>query len=171
MSRLVIARFDEEERALAAWRALRERWPAELHSGAPIAGMHEAERRLQGRVNLAAGLAAVLGGAIALLVQWWTSARGYPIAIGGRGIGWPAFVPATIGVAMLWCGVGATIAFLRGARLPRLHQPIFEAESYARLAAGEVLLVLEPGDEGAEALAAELRGHRPDGVEILGDAD
>jgi len=81
-------------------------------------------------IALAAGIA---GAAVQYGSQYWMNAVDYPLNVGGRPLhSWPAYVPATVIVAILWAGAATMLALLLILRLPRLHHPVFEAPGFAR---------------------------------------
>lgn len=169
MSRLVIARFTEDQPALAAWKELRRDHDAELHSAAPIQGIIEAHEVEPRRIAQTAGIVALLGTASAVLTQWWAG-HAYPMMIGGRSSDWPGHIPAVIAIVMLWSALGGFGAFLWMARLPRLHDRFFSARNQSAIAEGAVLLAVRTGDEEAEAVAQRLRRMAaPQAVECIED--
>jgi hypothetical protein len=57
----------------------------------------------------------------------------YPLNVGGRPLdSWPAFIPSTLIVAILWAGAATLIGLLLVLRLPRLHHPVFAVHGFER---------------------------------------
>jgi hypothetical protein len=78
-------------------------------------------------------VAALIGGGIQYGAQYWMNAVDYPLNVGGRPLdSWPAFIPATLIVAILWAGAATLISLLMILRLPRLHHPVFEVHGFNR---------------------------------------
>jgi hypothetical protein len=81
-------------------------------------------------IALVAGLT---GAAAQYGSQYWMNVVDYPLNIGGRPLhSWPAFVPATLIVAILWAGLATLLGLLLVLRLPRLHHPVFAVHGFER---------------------------------------
>ncbi len=89
--------------------------------------------------------------------QYWMNAVDYPLNVGGRPLhSWPAFIPATIIVAILWAGAATILALLFSLRLPRLHHPVFAVPGFERASEDRFFLLIacedplfEPGRASA----------------------
>ena len=58
-------------------------------------------------------LCGLLGGCLAYSMMWYTSVVGYPMNIGGRPFhSWPAFVPITFELTILFAALGTAIGML-----------------------------------------------------------
>lgn len=90
---------------------------------------------------------AVFGAGWGYWIQYWDEALNYPINVGGRPYNsWPAFVVSTFEF-MLLCAVAAGLfAMLVGARLPRLHHPIFEAKAFDRASRDRFVICVRASD-------------------------
>jgi hypothetical protein len=81
-------------------------------------------------IALVAGLA---GAAVQYGSQYWMNAVDYPLNVGGRPLhSWPAFIPASLIVAILWAGLATLLGLLLILRLPRLHHPVFAMHGFER---------------------------------------
>jgi hypothetical protein len=80
-------------------------------------------------VTLAAGL---LGIATAFGMQWYSSVVQTPLNVGGRPLNsWPAFIPPTFVLLILFAALGAFIFFFISQRLPWPSHPLFFTQSYS----------------------------------------
>ena len=80
-----------------------------------------------------ASVAGLIGACIQYGSQYWMNVVDYPLNVGGRPLdSWPAFIPATLIVAILWAGAATLISLLMILRLPRLHHPVFEVHGFNR---------------------------------------
>lgn len=91
--------------------------------------------------------AALTGAVIQYGSQYWMNAVDYPLNVGGRPLdSWPAFVPATLIVAILWGGAATLIGLLLILRLPRLHHPVFAVHGFERASADRFFLCILSDD-------------------------
>jgi hypothetical protein len=103
-------------------------------------------------IALVAGL---VGGCIQYGAQYWMNAVDYPLNVGGRPLdSWPAFIPATVIVAILWAGAATLISLLMILRLPRLHHPVFEVPDFNRASEDRFFLCILSEDPLFEEKAA-----------------
>jgi hypothetical protein len=78
-------------------------------------------------------IAGLTGAAVQYGSQYWMNAVDYPLNVGGRPLhSWPAFIPATLIVAILWAGLATLLGLLLVLRLPRLHHPVFAVHGFER---------------------------------------
>ncbi len=118
--RVFLASFAHEQHLLGAVEAVRKRnWDiVDIYSPYPVHGL---EAQLGWRRSLLP-VACFLGGAagviLALWFQFWSTARNWPIDVGGRP--WnslPAFVPVTFECMVLFAGFAVVSAFFIRCRL------------------------------------------------------
>ncbi|MDF2811242.1 MAG: hypothetical protein K0S56_2273 [Microvirga sp.] len=77
--------------------------------------------------------AGMTGAILQYVSQYWMNAVDYPLNIGGRPLhSWPAFIPSTLIVTVLWAGVATLLGLLLILRLPRLHHPVFDVPGFER---------------------------------------
>ena len=58
-----------------------------------------------------------------------------------------AFMPAALEMMMLGAALGAVIAFLFAARLPRFHHPLFDVEEFSRVTDDRYFLLIDSRGE------------------------
>jgi len=98
-----------------------------------------------GYIALVAGLSAV---AVAKLTQWWMSSADYPLNIGGKPLfSWPAFVPVTFELMVLFASV-ATVAGMLAVlnRLPRYGSGLLRSRLMPELTCDHFGLVVDGRD-------------------------
>ena len=118
---------------------------------------------------LAAG-ASIVGAVIFYALQYWMNVVDYPINVGGRPLhSWPAFVPATIIVAIFWGAAAALIGMLIINGLPRLHHPVFAAPGFERATQDRFFLLISSDDPRFDRrkTAALLERFHPESVSEL----
>lgn len=90
----------------------------------------EPKRSPIGWIAAAAGLA---GGVGAFVLQWWINSVDYPLDIGGKpDFSWPAFIPITFEMAVLFAAAAALIGTLVLCGLPKLYHPVFDIPGFER---------------------------------------
>ncbi len=118
--RLILASFAQEEDLLAAVRAVQDRgWDiVDVYTPYAVHGLEEVLGWPRSRLPVACFLCGAAGVALALWFQFWTTARDWPLNVGGRP--WnslPAFVPVTFESMVLLAGFGLVFAWLFRCRL------------------------------------------------------
>lgn len=99
---------------------------------------------LVSRIVLGAGITGALTG---FFGQWWVAAVAYPVNIGGRPtFSWPAFVPVTFEVTVLFSAFTAVIAMLALNRLPQPYHPVFNVPGFERATVDRYFLLIEAED-------------------------
>ena len=113
----------------------------------PIHGMEEALGIPDSRVGKIAIFFSVTGTAIAILMQWWTGAVGYPLVIGGK----PFFafepsIPIIFELTVLFSAFSsvAIMFFLNG--MPRFNHPLFGSTLMERVGDDKFVLLVERAD-------------------------
>jgi Alternative complex III, ActD subunit len=145
--------FDNPETLKSAARHLKRAGfrAVEAYSPYPIDGLDEI-LRLSRRPRFVPVLilgAAVLAACWGYFIQWWDEALDYPINVGGRPFNsWPAFIVGTFQFTMLVTIAASTLLLLLACRLPRLYQPIFNADAFGRASLDRFVLCVEASDPG-----------------------
>lgn len=129
----LMAEFASADRLLEAARRARESGHVrvEAYSPFPIEGLDEAIGFAGSRVPLATLIGGFLGGAGGFFLQWYAAVIDYPINIGGRPPNsWPAFIPVTFEMTVLFAALTAVVSMLVANGLPRLRHPVFDAKDF-----------------------------------------
>ena len=121
------ASFADPEQLLHAVKHLRSAGHRVLdtYTPFPVHGMDEAMGLRPSRLPRACLAFAVLGLALAVGLQIWTSAVDYPLITGGKPLlAIPAFIPVAFELTVLLAGLGVVASFFLVARMrPRLRIP------------------------------------------------
>src|SRR5438874_9717106 len=152
--RALMAEFATAAEAALALRHLRARGYQGLETYSPFPITDEdAEAKGGWRpLGVAAFAAGALGTLLGYAVQWYANARAYALNAGGRPAhALTAFVPATVETAMLFAALATLAAWLVGARLPRLWQPLFEVDGFERASVDRFWVAVDLADPAAPA--------------------
>lgn len=130
----LIARFTTPEQLLAARSAARREGyrRVEAFSPFPVEGLDEIAGRRSLLLPLLALAGALAGGGLMYVAQVYMNAIDYPLNVGGRPLhSWPAFLPATVLLAILTAALAVVLGMFALNRLPRFHHPMFNAPDFA----------------------------------------
>jgi hypothetical protein len=94
----------------------------------------------------------VLGALTAQVMEYYVAAYEYPINVGGRPLNsWPAFIPITFELTVLFASLAAFLGMLWLAGLPLLHHPVFNLPNFARASNDRFFLIIEGRDSALES--------------------
>ena len=87
------------------------------------------------------------GAALGFVLQWWVHARAYPLVISGKPFfSWPAFIPITFELGVLFGALGAVFGMLGLNRLPMHHHPLFQSKVFERVTDDAFFISIESWD-------------------------
>ena len=119
----------------------------EAYSPYPIEGMDRALGGPRTRLPLWMLAGGVGAGAFTYWLEWYSAVVSYPINVGGRPtFSWPAFIPPAVEMAILWAVLLGAAALLFGARLPRVHHPLFASREFERATSDRFFLLVRGDD-------------------------
>ena len=144
-----LARFEGVKELYHACEQVRDagytRWDA--HSPFPIHGLDRAMGLRASRlpwIVLVMGLGGAAGG---MLMQWWIAAVAYPLVISGKPLfSWPAFVPVTFELGVLFGALGAVLGIFGLSQLPMLWHPLFRSRQFERVTDDGFFISVESWD-------------------------
>lgn len=118
--RLFMSVHEREEDILGMARAARQVGLKIVDIYAPYAvhGLDKAAGFRASRIPIICFLLGLFGAGFKVWFEFWTTASSWPIDVGGKPYNsWPAFVPVTFEVMVLFAGVGTVVALFIAARL------------------------------------------------------
>jgi hypothetical protein len=121
------------------------RWDA--HTPFPVHGLERAmglRRSPLPWIVLGAGLT---GAALGFGLQWWVHADAYPLVISGKPyFAWPAMIPITFELGVLFAAFGAVLGMLGLNRLPMHYHPLFKSKIFERVSDDSFFISIESWD-------------------------
>lgn len=150
----LLAEFDSPAALLRAAERVRDAgftsW--DTHSPFPVHGLERAMGLKRSMVPIGVLVLGLGGAAVGMGLQWWVSARAYPLVVSGKPFfSWPAFVPIMFECGVLGGATGALLGFLGLSRLPRHHHPLFNSRSFERVTDDRFFLSIEAADPRFDA--------------------
>ncbi|MGE3507676.1 MAG: DUF3341 domain-containing protein [Vicinamibacterales bacterium] len=145
----VLAEFGTPRDLYRACEGVRDagftRWDA--HTPFPVHGLERAmglRRSPLPWIVLAMGLS---GAALGFSLQWWVHGAAYPLVISGKPyLAWPAYIPVTFEVGVLFAALGAVGGMLGLNRLPMHHHPLFRSKIFERVTDDAFFISIESWD-------------------------
>ena len=145
----IMAEFREPEQLVAAARAAYKAGYRKMDAYSPYAveGVAEAIGFHKTRVPLVVLLGGICGAVIAYVMQWYSAVIHYRLNVGGRPPhSWPAFIPITFELTVLFAAIAAVIGMLAMNGLPKPYHPVFNAPEFKLASQTRFFLCIEADD-------------------------
>ncbi len=162
----LMAEFDNSDDLLSAAEGAHSAGYRQMdaYSPMPIHGLAGALGFRKSKLPLLVLLGGITGAVCGYGLQYYTSVIDYPINIGGRPLhSWPAFIPVTFELTILFAAFAAVFGMLALNGLPMPYHPVFNLESFKRATRDRFFLCIETKDEqfDLEETRAFLLGRKP----------
>ena len=119
----------------------------DAYSPFPIEELHEAIHAHRTAVPLLVLLGGIVGGLSGYGLEYWVSAVAYPLNVGGRPYhSWPAFIPITFEMTVLFASLTAFFGMMALNRLPKPYHPVFNVPHFAHASRNKFFLCIEARD-------------------------
>ena len=119
----------------------------EAYTPLPVEGLAEALDQKDHPVALLTLLAGMIGGLTGFGMCWYANVINFQLNIGGRPHNsWPAWIPITFELTVLFAALTAAIGMLALSGLPRLNHPMFDAPGFERASRDRFFLCIEATD-------------------------
>ncbi len=121
------------------------RWDA--HTPFPVHGLDRRDGAPAVPLPWIVLVMALTGAALGFGLQWWVHASAYPLVISGKPyFSWPAFIPITFEVAVLFAALGAVFGMLGLNRLPMHYHPLFQSKVFEQVTDDAFFISIESWD-------------------------
>jgi hypothetical protein len=149
----LLAEFDSTDDLLEAARKTRAAGYEHIDALAPFAvhGLDEALDLPPNRVPLIFLVGGIIGGLGGFLMQVYAAVFSYPINVGGRPLySWPAFIPITYELTILFGGLCGAFGMLALNGLPTPYHPLFNCPRFDLASQSRFFLLIESKDKNFE---------------------
>jgi hypothetical protein len=128
------------------------RWDA--HTPFPVHGLDRAMGLRRSTLPWIVLVMGLTGASLGFLLQWWVHSRAYPLVISGKPyVAWPAYIPITFEVGVLFAAFGAVFGMLGLNRLPMHYHPLFRSKVFERASDDAFFISIESWDPRFDASA------------------
>ncbi len=150
----LMARFDSPEALMeAAEKAHAAGYRRmDAFSPMPIEGLAEAVGFRHTALPLVVLCGGILGGLTGFFLQYYGSVLGYPLNVAGKPLNsWPAFIPITFELTVLFAAITCVFGMLAMNGLPTPYHPVFNVPNFDRASRDQFFLCIKARDAQFEA--------------------
>jgi hypothetical protein len=145
----LLAEFASAEAVVEAARRTRNAGYTRIDALTPFSvhGLDEALDLPPTRVPLIFFIGGIVGGLTGFLMQVYAHVFSYPINVGGRPLySWPAFIPITFELTILFAGLSGAFGMLYLNGFPKPYHPLFNAPKFDLASQNRFFLLIKSKD-------------------------
>ena len=145
----VMAEFDDPQSLVDAAHAVREAGFTnfDAYTPFPVEGLAEAIGFHKNRLPMIVLTAGLIGAVAGFGMQYYAAVIHYPLNIGGKPLNsWPAFIPITFEVTILFAALAAVLGMLALNGLPEPYHPVWNVGRFAFASRDQFFLCIESRD-------------------------
>lgn len=150
----IIAEFDDPQSLVDAAAHAREEGYTRMdaYTPFPVEGLNEAIGFHHTRLPLLVLAGGIIGALAGFGMQYYAAVIDYPLNIGGKPLNsWPAFIPITFEVTILFAAFTAVLGMLGLNGLPQPYHPVFNVSRFAFASRDQFFLCIESRDPKFDA--------------------
>jgi hypothetical protein len=172
----IMAEFDAPEKILAAAERARDAGYRKMDAFTPFP-MEELTDALgvkHSKLSLFVLCCGIAGALTGFFLAYGISVIEYPLNIGGRPLNsWPAWIPVTFELTILFSALGAVVGMIFRNGLPRPVHPVFNVDRFERATNDRFFLCIESTDPKFDKVQTEgfLKGMNPSHVTVVDNVE
>ncbi len=150
----IMAEFDQPKPLIEAARRARDAGyrKMEAYTPFPVEALNEALGRKDSKLPFIVFLGATTGAVTGYGLQYLSMTEFYPFLVGGKPFNsWPAWIPITFEMTILFGALTAVIAMIMLNGLPQPYHPVFNADGFNRASLDKFFLCIESTDPKFDA--------------------
>lgn len=145
----LMAQFETAEELIEATRSAYSAGYRKMdaYSPYPVEGLAEALGMKHTWLSMIVLTGGVLGALTGFGMQVYASVFSYPINVGGKPwFSWPAFIPVTFELMVLFAAIFAVLGMFALNGLPQPYHPVFNVERFSQASRDSFFLAIEADD-------------------------